>query len=187
MPISRYEDAGRNRNLKGRLRAVSRCRSTWFCGQGQDPCAVDGGRRSLRSAPSVCRMALSQSRAACDACLQMAGGSIPYIEQPRRSPRSCNGIDHASHVRTYRPKQLVLSRAPVDRARRCEGREDLAAGKDLLRAPISAPLWPIQPRHSAAAARRPESPDLLLSNLIVRPWDAPPGRGGSGPRWRDGT
>ena len=41
-------------------------------------------------------MMLSQSRAACDACLKGAGGSIPYIEEPSKIAAVMQiGIDYA--------------------------------------------------------------------------------------------
>src|SRR6266567_61929 len=52
--------------------------------KAKTPCALlENGRcTAYEERPSVCRMTLSQSRAACDSCLERAGGSIPYIEQP---------------------------------------------------------------------------------------------------------
>jgi hypothetical protein len=62
------------------------------------PCALleDGRCTTYELRPSVCRMALSQSRAACEACLKDAGGFIPYIEQPSKFAAVMQmGIDYA--------------------------------------------------------------------------------------------
>jgi len=62
------------------------------------PCALLENDRcsTYELRPSVCRMALSQSRAACEACLNGAAGSIPYIEQPAKVAAVMQmGIDYA--------------------------------------------------------------------------------------------
>ena len=62
------------------------------------PCALLENDRcsAYELRPSGCRMALSQSRAACEACLNGAAGSIPYIEQPSKVAAVMQmGIDYA--------------------------------------------------------------------------------------------
>jgi Fe-S-cluster containining protein len=79
------------------------------------PCALlEDGRCSIyEQRPSVCRMALSQSRAACDACLKGAGGFIPYIEQPSKLAVVMQmGIDHALITR----RNLSTEGAELSRA-----------------------------------------------------------------------
>lgn len=85
--------------IKQRLRRVAdipfdpvlRVRSRTPCGLLENGRCIAYDRR-----PSVCRMALSQSRAACDSCLQGNGAVIPYIEQPSKIAAVMQaGIDHA--------------------------------------------------------------------------------------------
>ena len=58
-------------------------------------------------------MMLSQSRAACDACLKEGGGSIPYIEQPSKIAAVMQmGIDYALITR----RNLSTERAELSRA-----------------------------------------------------------------------
>jgi Fe-S-cluster containining protein len=62
------------------------------------PCALLENDRcsAYELRPSVCRMALSQSRAACDACLKGVDRAIPYIEQPSKVAAAMQmGIDYA--------------------------------------------------------------------------------------------
>ena len=60
----------------------------------------------------MCRMTLSQSRAACDACRAAAGGSIPYIESPSRVAAVIQaGIDYALVERNRSVETAELSRA----------------------------------------------------------------------------
>jgi Fe-S-cluster containining protein len=79
------------------------------------PCALlENGRCSVyEHRPSVCRMTLSQSRAACDSCLQTGSGSIPYIDQPGQIAAVMQmGIDHALVTRRNLSTQgAELSRA----------------------------------------------------------------------------
>jgi Fe-S-cluster containining protein len=79
------------------------------------PCALlENGRCSVyEHRPSLCRMTLSQSRAACDSCLQQGSGSIPYIEQPSRVAAVMQmGIDYALITRRNLPTEgAELSRA----------------------------------------------------------------------------
>jgi Fe-S-cluster containining protein len=79
------------------------------------PCAfLEDGRCSIyEHRPSVCRMTLSQSRAACDSCLREGGGSIPYIEQPGKIAAVMQmGIDHALATR----RNLSTEGAELSRA-----------------------------------------------------------------------
>jgi hypothetical protein len=79
------------------------------------PCALlENGRCSVyEHRPSVCRMTLSQSRAACDSCLQNGSGSIPYIDQPGRIAAVMQmGIDHALGTR----RKLATEGAELSRA-----------------------------------------------------------------------
>jgi Fe-S-cluster containining protein len=83
--------------------------------KAKTPCALlENGRCSIyEQRPSTCRMMLSQSRAACDACLQAGGGSIPYIEQPSRIAAVMQmGIDYALITR----RNLSTERAELSRA-----------------------------------------------------------------------
>jgi Fe-S-cluster containining protein len=62
------------------------------------PCALLENDRcsAYELRPSVCRMALSQSRAACDACLKGAATLFPYIEPPSKVAAVMQmGIDYA--------------------------------------------------------------------------------------------
>ena len=58
-------------------------------------------------------MMLSQSRAACEACLKGASGSIPYIDQPSKIAAVMQmGIDHALISRRHlSTEHAELSRA----------------------------------------------------------------------------
>jgi Fe-S-cluster containining protein len=83
--------------------------------KAKTPCALlENGRCSTyEQRPSTCRMMLSQSRAACDACLQAGGGSIPYIEQPSKIAAVMQmGIDYALITR----RNLSTERAELSRA-----------------------------------------------------------------------
>jgi Fe-S-cluster containining protein len=83
--------------------------------QAKIPCALleDGRCSTYEQRPSTCRMMLSQSRAACDACLQGGGGSIPYIEQPSKIAAVMQmGIDYALITR----RNLSTERAELSRA-----------------------------------------------------------------------
>lgn len=79
------------------------------------PCGLledDGRCAAYGERPSVCRMTLSQSRAACDSCLKAAGGLIPYIEHPSRIAAVIQaGIDHALVERNFSVESAELSRA----------------------------------------------------------------------------
>lgn len=80
------------------------------------PCGLledDGRCAAYRERPSVCRMTLSQSRAACDSCLKAAAGSIPYIEHPSRVAAVVQaGIDYALIER----RNLSVETAELSRA-----------------------------------------------------------------------
>lgn len=102
--------------LKGRLRTVAEVPlDPGLRVKARIPCALlENGRcSSYEQRPSVCRMMLSQSRAACDSCLQGAGGSIPYIEDPSKIAAVMQmGIDHALISRRH----LSTERAELSRA-----------------------------------------------------------------------
>jgi Fe-S-cluster containining protein len=88
---------------------VARVKARVPCGllEADGRCAAYGER------PSVCRMTLSQSRAACDSCLKAAGGSIPYIEHPSRVAAVVQaGIDYALIER----RNLSVETAELSRA-----------------------------------------------------------------------
>jgi Fe-S-cluster containining protein len=79
------------------------------------PCALlqDGLCTAYEVRPVVCRMTLSQSRAACEACLKEAGGSIPYIDQPSKVAAAMQmGIDYALISR----RNLSTEKAELSRA-----------------------------------------------------------------------
>jgi Fe-S-cluster containining protein len=102
--------------LKGRLRVLSEVPlDPVLRAKAKIPCALldDGRCSAYEQRPSVCRMMLSQSRAACDACLRTAGGSIPYIEQPSKIAAVMQlGIDYALGTR----RNLSTERAELSRA-----------------------------------------------------------------------
>jgi Fe-S-cluster containining protein len=102
--------------LKGRLRTVAEVPLDPAARvKARVPCALlENGRcSSYEQRPSVCRMMLSQSRAACDSCLQVAGGSIPYIEDPSNFAAVMQmGIDYALISRL----NLSTERAELSRA-----------------------------------------------------------------------
>jgi Fe-S-cluster containining protein len=102
--------------LKQRLQRVSEVPlDSTLRAKARIPCALlENGRCSTyEQRPSVCRMALSQSRAACDACLKGAGGFIPYIEQPSRFAAVMQmGIDYALITR----RNLSTEGAELSRA-----------------------------------------------------------------------
>jgi Fe-S-cluster containining protein len=102
--------------LKERLRGVSEVPlDPAMRVQAKIPCALleDGRCSTYEQRPSTCRMMLSQSRAACDACLKGGGGSIPYIEQPSKIAAVMQmGIDYALITR----RNLSTERAELSRA-----------------------------------------------------------------------
>jgi hypothetical protein len=66
--------------------------------KSRTPCALlENGRCiAYQQRPAVCRMTLSQSRAACEACLDGRSAAIPYIDQPSRIAAVMQaGIDYA--------------------------------------------------------------------------------------------
>jgi Fe-S-cluster containining protein len=124
------------------------------------PCAflADGRCSIYEHRPSVCRMTLSQSRAACDSCLREGGGSIPYIEQPGRIAAVMQmGIDHALATRrNLSTEGAELSRALLIALRDPQG--TLAAwcdGKDPFPGThIGVSGAPSNNERAVAAARR---------------------------------
>jgi Fe-S-cluster containining protein len=124
------------------------------------PCALlEDGRCSIyEQRPSVCRMALSQSRAACDACLKGAGGFIPYIEQPSKLAVAMQmGIDHALITRrNLSTEGSELSRALLIALDDYESAfRSWLQGKDPFPgAHVGAPGAPSSRDRTSAAAKR---------------------------------
>jgi hypothetical protein len=124
------------------------------------PCALlENGRCSVyEHRPSVCRMTLSQSRAACDSCLQKGSGSIPYIDQPGKIAAVMQmGIDHALVTR----RRLSTEGAELSRALLVALRDPEATltawreGKDPFPgAHLGAPGAPSGGERASAAAKR---------------------------------
>jgi Fe-S-cluster containining protein len=102
--------------LKERLRTVAEIPlDPALRAKARTPCAllVDGLCSAYELRPSVCRMMLSQSRQACEACLKGASGSIPYIDQPSKIAAAIQmGIDYALISR----RNLSTERAELSRA-----------------------------------------------------------------------
>jgi hypothetical protein len=102
--------------LKVRLRKVAEIPlDPALRAKARTPCALleNGLCSAYAFRPSVCRMMLSQSRAACDACLQGASGSIPYIDGPSKLAAAMQmGIDYALITR----RNLSTERAELSRA-----------------------------------------------------------------------
>lgn len=120
-------------SLEQRLRAVAQVPLDPIVRlKAKMPCAfLEEGRCSIyEHRPSVCRMTLSQSRAACDSCLREGGGSIPYIEQPGKIAAVMQmGIDHALATRrNLSTEGAELSRALLIALRDPQG--TLAAWRD---------------------------------------------------------
>jgi hypothetical protein len=79
------------------------------------PCGLlqDGLCSAYDVRPATCRMMLSQSRAACEACLKGASGLIPYIDQPSKIAGAMQlGIDYALILR----RNLSTEKAELSRA-----------------------------------------------------------------------
>jgi Fe-S-cluster containining protein len=124
------------------------------------PCALlANGRCSIYEVrPSVCRITLSRSRAACDACFESAGGSVPSIVQPGKIAAVVQtGIDYALITRRNLSTELVeFSRALMIAlddpqgalARWLEGKDPFAA------AHARVPGVPSSHEKAIAAARR---------------------------------
>ena len=107
---------GEIEGLKARLQAVSEVPlDPALRVKAKIPCALlENGRCSVyEQRPSLCRMTLSQSRAACNSCLQQGSGFIPYIEQPSKIAAVMQmGIDYALIARRNLPTEgAELSRA----------------------------------------------------------------------------
>ena len=103
-------------------------------------------------------MTLSQSRAACDACLEAAGGSIPYIEQPSKVAAVMQmGIDYALIAkRKLSTEGAELSRALLIALADYEGAlTSWLQGKDPFPdTHFGAPGAPSSSERAIAAARR---------------------------------
>jgi Fe-S-cluster containining protein len=103
--------------IRQRLRRIAELPLDWTeRAKARLPCALldEDNRCSIyEQRPSMCRVALSQSRAACEACLHDAAGAIPCVEQPRKiAAASQMGVDYALISRRRRSTELVeLSRA----------------------------------------------------------------------------
>jgi Fe-S-cluster containining protein len=124
------------------------------------PCALlENGRCSIyEHRPSLCRMTLSQSRAACDSCLQEGSGSIPYIEQPSKIAAVMQmGIDYALITRrNLSTEGAELSRALLIALRDYEGTlTSWLAGQDPFPdTHVGGPGTPSNSERAIAAARR---------------------------------
>jgi hypothetical protein len=102
--------------IKQRLRQIVEVPlDTTLRAKAKIPCALlEDARCSIYELrPSVCRTALSQSRAACESCLEAAGGSVPSIVQPAKIAAVVQtGIDYAMISRRNLSTELAeLSRA----------------------------------------------------------------------------
>ena len=110
------QPAARLKDIKQRLRRLSEVPiDSTLRARAKLPCALlENDRCSVyEQRPSVCRVMLSQSRAACESCLHGAGGAIPYIEPPSKIAAAAQmGIDYALISRRKVSIELVeLSRA----------------------------------------------------------------------------
>jgi hypothetical protein len=79
------------------------------------PCGLlENGRCTVYELrPGICRVTLSQSRAACDSCLDRGAGVIPYIEHPSKAGGVMQmGIDYALLTR----RKLSIESAELSRA-----------------------------------------------------------------------
>jgi Fe-S-cluster containining protein len=148
-------------SLKQRLQAVAEVPPDPVLRlEAKMPCALlEDGRCSVyEHRPSVCRMTLSQSRAACDSCLQKGSGSIPYIDQPGKIAAAMQmGIDHALRTRrNLATEGAELSRALLIALRDPEGTLTLwREGKDPFPGThVGAPGAPPSHEKATAAARR---------------------------------
>ncbi len=113
-------------DLKQRLRALSDIPlDSTVRAKARAPCALlEDGRCSVYDQrPNVCRVMLSQSRAACESCLQGAGGFIPYIEPPSKIAAATQmGVDYALMARRKLSVELAeLSRGLLIALEDCEG------------------------------------------------------------------
>jgi Fe-S-cluster containining protein len=124
------------------------------------PCALleDGRCSTYEQRPSVCRMALSQSRAACEACQRDGGGFIPYIEQPAKFAAIMQmGIDYALITRrNLSTEGAELSRALLIALDDYEGALGIwLQGKDPFPGThVGAPGRPSSRDKAIAAAKR---------------------------------
>jgi Fe-S-cluster containining protein len=103
--------------IKLRLRRIVEVPLDWTQrAKARLPCALldqDNRCSIYEQRPSMCRVALSQSRTACEACLRDAAGDIPCVEQPRKIAAAAQmGVDSALISRRKRSIEPVeLSRA----------------------------------------------------------------------------
>jgi Fe-S-cluster containining protein len=149
-------------SLKERLRAAAEVPlDPLLRVKARTPCALleDGRCSAYDQRPSVCRMMLSQSRAACDSCLSGAGGFIPYIEQPSKFAAVMQmGIDYALITRrSLSTEGAELSRALLIALNDYEGAlTSWLAGKDPFPGThhVSAPGAPSGKERAIAVARR---------------------------------
>jgi Fe-S-cluster containining protein len=148
-------------SLKERLRKVSEVPLDPVLRlKAKMPCALlENGRCSVyEHRPSLCRMTLSQSRAACDSCLHEGSGSIPYIEQPGKIAAVMQmGIDYALITRRNLPTEgAELSRALLIALRDYEGAlTHWGEGNDPFPGThVGVPGAPSSNERAIAAARR---------------------------------
>jgi Fe-S-cluster containining protein len=148
-------------DIRGRLRKVAEVPlDPALRAKAAIPCALLENNRcsTYEQRPSVCRMTLSKSRAACDACLKGAGSSIPYIEQPSKIAAVMQmGIDYALISRRNLPTERAeLSRALLVALADYEGTlTSWLEGKDPFPGThVGAPGAPSSTERAIAAARR---------------------------------
>jgi hypothetical protein len=153
-PIGRIED------IKQRLRRVAEVPiDSTLRAKAKLPCGLlENGRCTIyEQRPSVCRVMLSQSRAACESCLQGAGGAIPYIEPPSKVALGVQmGNDYALLARRKLSIELVeLSRALLIALEDYEGVSTgwLAGGDPFASARADARGGPSSLEKTVAAAR----------------------------------
>jgi Fe-S-cluster containining protein len=138
------------------------------------PCGLlENGRCvAYEQRPAVCRMTLSQSRAACDACLEGTGTAIPYIEQPSRIAAVMQaGIDYALLTRrNLSTEGAELARALLVALADYQGTlTNWLDGKDPFPgAHRAVPGAPTSSERAAAAVRRFGLPESLDQSRLAR-------------------
>jgi Fe-S-cluster containining protein len=125
----------------------------------QIPCALlESDRCSIyEHRPSMCRTALSQSRAACESCRAKGSGVVPSIEQPSQIDTLMQmGIDYALiSRRNLSTERVEFSRAVLVALRDPQALSAWLEGKDPFPdAHVRSPGQPSAPELATAAARR---------------------------------
>lgn len=142
--------------------------------KSRTPCGLlENGRCvAYEQRPAVCRMTLSQSRAACDACLEGTGTAIPYIEQPSRIAAVMQaGIDYALLTRrNLSTEGAELARALLVALADYQGTlTSWLDGKDPFPGSHRAvPGAPTSSERAAAAARRFGLAESLDQSRLAR-------------------